>query len=236
MPKFTGETGEKEADVKYKAILFDMDGTVLDTLRDLNAAVNCCMEHFGCPLQTIDETRRRVGNGSRRLIELSVPDGTSKEKIGEMLAWYLPYYNDHANDTTAPYPGIPALMERLRDKGCALAIVSNKPDRTVKELAAIHFPGLLETAVGENEAAGIRRKPWPDTLLAAAKELGVPTEKCLYVGDSEVDVLTAARAGMDCASVLWGFRSREEIAAAGGTLFINDPGELLDYIVTELTE
>ena len=134
---------------------------------------------------------------------------------------------------TAPYPGIPALMERLRDKGCALAIVSNKPDRTVKELAAIHFPGLLETAVGENEAAGIRRKPWPDTLLAAAKELGVPTEKCLYVGDSEVDVLTAARAGMDCASVLWGFRSREEIAAAGGTLFINDPGELLDYIVTE---
>ena len=196
--------------MKYKAILFDMDGTVLDTLRDLNAAVNCCMEHFGCPLQTIDETRRRVGNGSRRLIELSVPDGTSEEKIGEMLAWYLPYYNDHANDTTAPYPGIPAL-----------------------ELAAIHFPGLLETAVGENEAAGIRRKPWPDTLLAAAKELGVPTEKCLYVGDSEVDVLTAARAGMDCASVLWGFRSREEIAAAGGTLFINDPGELLDYIVTE---
>ena len=160
-------------------------------------------------------------------------NSVSKEKIGEMLAWYLPYYNDHANDTTAPYPGIPALMERLRDKGCALAIVSNKPDRTVKELAAIHFPGLLETAVGENEAAGIRRKPWPDTLLAAAKELGVPTEKCLYVGDSEVDVLTAARAGMDCASVLWGFRSREEIAAAGGTLFINDPGELLDYIVTE---
>lgn len=233
MPKFSGETGEKEANVKYKAILFDMDGTVLDTLRDLNAAVNCCMEHFGYPLQTIDETRQRVGNGSKRLLELSVPEGTDGNKIGELLAWYLPYYNDHANDTTAPYPGIPEMMESLREKGLALAIVSNKPDRTVKELAAIHFPGLLETAVGENEAAGIRRKPWPDTLLAAAAELGVPVGQCLYVGDSEVDVLTAAHAGMDCASVLWGFRSREEIKAAGGNLFMTEPKELLAYILTE---
>ena len=97
---------------------------------------------------------------------------------------------------------------------------------------AIHFPGLLETAVGENEAAGIRRKPWPDTLLAAAAELGVPIRECLYVGDSEVDVLTATRAGMDCASVLWGFRSREEIEAAGGNLFMTEPKELLAYILT----
>ena len=232
MPKFTGETGEKEADVKYKAILFDMDGTVLDTLRDLNAAVNRCMEHFGYPTQTIDETRQRVGNGSKRLLELSVPERTDGNKIGELLAWYLPYCNEHANDTTAPYPGIPEMMESLREKGLALAIVSNKPDRTVKELAAIHFPGLLETAVGENEAAGIRRKPWPDTLLAAAAELGVPIRECLYVGDSEVDVLTATRAGMDCASVLWGFRSREEIEAAGGNLFMTEPKELLAYILT----
>jgi len=217
--------------MKYKAVLFDMDGTVLDTLRDLNAAVNRCLSRFGFPPQTIDETRRRVGNGSRRLIELSVPAGTSEDRIEEMLAWYLPYYNRHANDTTGPYSGIPELMKSLRLSGMKLAIVSNKPDRTVRELAAIHFPGLLETAVGENEAAGIRRKPWPDTLLAAAEQLGVRAGECLYVGDSEVDVLTASRAGIDCASVLWGFRSREEIEAAGGKLFINTPEELLAFIL-----
>lgn len=217
-------------DMKYKAILFDMDGTVLDTLRDLNAAINRCLAQFSFPTQTLDDTRRRVGNGARRLVELSVPAGTDDNKMEEMLAWYLPYYNRHANDTTAPYPGILDLMQSLHAQGLRLAIISNKPDRTVKELAEIHFPGLLETAVGENEAAGIRRKPCPDTLLAAAEELGVPVRECLYVGDSEVDVLTAARAGMDCASVLWGFRSREEIEAAGGTLFISNPHELLDHI------
>lgn len=217
--------------MKYKAILFDMDGTVLDTLNDLNAAVNACMEHFGYPIQTINETRRYVGNGSRRLLELSVPAGTQSEMIDGMLAWYLPYYNAHANDRTSPYEGIVQLMKSLRMAGCRLAIVSNKPDRTVRELAEIHFHGLLETAVGENEAAGIRRKPWPDTLLAAAKELGIPVEKCLYVGDSEVDVLTASRAGMDCASVLWGFRSRDEIAAAGGDRFFSSPPELEEYLL-----
>ena len=222
-----------EVTMKYKAVLFDMDGTVLDTLRDLNAAVNACLEHFSLPHQTLDETRRRVGNGSRRLMELSVPAGTGDEKIEEMLAWYLPYYNAHANDRTAPYNGIIELLEALRKKGCRLAIVSNKPDRTVKELAEIHFPGLLETAVGENEAAGIRRKPWPDTLLAAAERLESPVKECLYVGDSEVDVLTASRAGMDCASVLWGFRSREEIEAAGGRLFFSSPQELEEYLLTD---
>ena len=222
-----------EVTMKYKAVLFDMDGTVLDTLRDLNAAVNACMEHFSLPHQTLDETRRRVGNGSRRLMELSVPAGTCDEKIEEMLGWYLPYYNRHANDTTAPYPGISELMRSLSAQGLRLAIVSNKPDRTVRELAEIHFPGLLETAVGENEAAGIRRKPWPDTLLAAAAELGVPIRQCLYVGDSEVDVLTASRAGMDCASVLWGFRSREEIEAAGGRLFFSSPQELEEYLLKD---
>ena len=115
--------------------------------------------------------------------------------------------------------------------GAALAVVSNKPDRTVKELAAIHFPGLLQIAVGENEAGGVRRKPWPDTLLTAAEALGVRPGDCLYVGDSEVDVLTASRAGMDCASVLWGFRSREELIAAGAKLLFDTPGELGAFIL-----
>ncbi|MBR0208641.1 MAG: HAD family hydrolase [Oscillospiraceae bacterium] len=214
----------------YKAILFDMDGTVLDTLRDLNAAVCRALEEFGYPPQSLDETRRRVGNGSRRLLELSVPAGTDARELERMLAWYLPYYNAHANDTTAPYPGIPELLAALKAEGLPLAVVSNKPDRTVKELSEIHFPGLLDIAVGENEAAGVRRKPWPDTLLAAAAALGVEAGECLYAGDSEVDVLTAARAGMDCASVLWGFRSRAELEAAGAKQFFDTPEELGEYL------
>ena len=144
--------------MKYKAILFDMDGTVLDTLRDLNAAANRALEEFGFAPRTIDETRRFVGNGSRRLLELSLPEGTNGETIDRVLAWYLPYYNAHANDATGPYAGIPELLAALKEERIPLAVVSNKPDRTVKELAAIHFHGLLETAVGENEAGGVRRK------------------------------------------------------------------------------
>ena len=217
--------------MKYKAILFDMDGTVLDTLRDLNAAANRALAEFGFPLQSLDETRRRVGNGSRRLLELSAPAGTDAKTIDRMLAWYLPYYNAHANDTTAPYAGIPALLQALQSAGLGLAVVSNKPDRTVKELSAIHFAALFKIAVGENEAGGVRRKPWPDTLLAAAAALDTRPEECLYVGDSEVDVLTAERAGMDCASVLWGFRSRAELEAAGARLLFETPEELEEFIL-----
>ena len=214
----------------YKAMLFDMDGTVLDTLHDLNAAVNRALQEFGFPPQSIDETRRKVGNGSRRLMELSVPAGTDEREIDRLLAFYLPYYNAHANDTTAPYPGIIRLLETLKADGFPLAVVSNKPDRTVKELSKIHFSGLLDIAVGENEAAGVRRKPWPDTLLAAAAALGADPGECLYVGDSEVDVLTAARAGMPCASVLWGFRSRSELEAAGAKLFFDTQDKLRKYL------
>ena len=215
----------------YQAILFDMDGTVLDTLRDLNAAVNRTMRQFGYAPQSLDDTRRFVGNGSRLLIERSVPAGTAPEQIEAVLAWYLPDYNAHANDTTAPYAGILPLMRRLRAAGKKLAIVSNKPDRIVRQLAEIHFPGLLETAVGEDEAHGVRRKPAPDTLLAAAKKLDTAPCDCLYVGDSEVDVLTARRAEMDCASVLWGFRSREELIAARATMLFETPEELRSFLL-----
>ena len=217
--------------MRYKAILFDMDGTVLDTLRDLNAAANRALAQFGYPPMSLDDTRRRIGNGSRRLLELSVPEGTDACAVDRVLEWYLPYYNAHANDTTAPYPGIAELLAALRTAKIPLAVVSNKPDRTVKELAAIHFPGLLDIAVGENEAGGIRRKPWPDTLLTAAEALGLQPRECLYVGDSEVDVLTAARAGMDCASVLWGFRSREELEKTGAKMLFQTPGELEEFIL-----
>ena len=138
--------------MNYKAILFDMDGTILDTLKDLNAAVNRTLAEFGFSPQTLDQTRRRVGNGSRRLMELSVPPGTDEGMVERMLSWYLPYYNAHANDSTAPYPGITSLLKTLGKAGYSLAVVSNKPDRTVKELSEIHFPDLLDIAVGENVA------------------------------------------------------------------------------------
>lgn len=217
--------------MRYKAVLFDMDGTVLDTLRDLNAAVNETLEHFGYHAQTLEETRRYVGNGSRRLIELSLPFGSGDDEIDRVLDWYLPYYNAHANDTTAPYRGIPELLETLRVAGYGLAVVSNKPDRTVKQLAGIYFGEQLQTAVGENERGGIRRKPAPDTVLAAAGMLGAAAGECLYVGDSEVDIITAANAGMDCASVLWGFRTREELEAAGASMLFETPRELTDYLI-----
>ena len=219
--------------MKYKAILFDMDGTVLDTLQDLNAAVNRTLSEFGYPPQSLDETRRKVGNGSRRLMELSLPENTPKGTVEALLSWYLPYYNEHANDSTSPYPGITVLLGLLKAEHYPVAVVSNKPDRTVKELAAIHFPDLLDIAVGENEAGGVRRKPWPDTLLAASAALGVDPGDCLYVGDSEVDVVTAARAGMDCASVLWGFRNRTELEEAGAGLFFETPAELGDYLLND---
>ncbi len=221
--------------MRYQAILFDMDGTVLDTLRDLNAAVNQTLAHFGYPVQSIDDTRRFVGNGSRRLIELSVQDGMPDERIDELLAWYLPYYNAHANDTTAPYPGIRSVLDAFHRDGLPMAIVSNKPDRTVKKLAEQHFAGLFSCAVGEDEAHGIRRKPAPDTLLAAASALCAQPERCLYVGDSEVDILTASRAGMDCASALWGFRSREELLSAGARFLINKPEELYGFLHEQST-
>ena len=217
--------------MRYAAVLFDLDGTLLDTLRDLNAAVNRTLERFGYAPQSLEETGQKLGNGARRLLELSVPEGTGKEEIDRILAWYLPYYNAHANDTTEPYAGVMELLRMLRARGCPTAIISNKPDRTVRELSAIHFSGLLDCAVGENEAQGVRRKPAPDTLLAAAAQLGAAPEDCLYVGDSEVDVLTAARAGMDCASVLWGFRSREELERAGGKLLFETPGELERFLL-----
>ena len=217
--------------MKYSAVIFDMDGTVLNTLKDLDAAVNAALRHFGYPGHDIDKTRRSVGNGSRRLIELSLPPSSAQEEIDRVLECYLPYYNANSAINTAPYPGVAALMEALRARGVKLAIVSNKPDRTVKALTEKYFPGLTETAVGENERGGVRRKPWPDTVLSAASLMGCVPEECLYVGDSEVDVETARRAGMDCASVLWGFRSREELETAGGKLFFNTPEELKNYLI-----
>jgi phosphoglycolate phosphatase len=214
--------------VKYKAVLYDMDGTVLETLADLTDAVNFTLRHFNMPERSVKEVRRFLGNGARRLITLSVPEGTDEETLERVLQFYVPYYNEHCRIKTAPYPGITALMEQLKVDGVKQAVISNKPDASTRALAADFFGDLLELAVGES--AAVRRKPAPDMVLAAVRELGLAVDDCVYVGDSEVDIATAKNAGMACISVAWGFRDEPELVASGASLIVRSTEELYEAI------
>ena len=201
-------------------ILFDLDGTLLDTLEDLADAVNYTMAVHGYPQRTMEEVRRFVGNGARRLIALSVPPGADPE---EAFGTFRSYYDAHCRIKTRPYAGILEALEALAFK-YPIAIVSNKPDSAVKSLCADYFPGIF--ALGESD--GCPRKPAPDMVRKAMDAIGA--ERCIYVGDSEVDVLTAKNAGVPCLSVLWGFRDRQEIEAAGGKYFCESPGKLAEML------
>lgn len=216
--------------MKYEAIFFDMDGTVIDSLQDIVDAVNLTMRKFDLPEHTPERLRSCVGNGARRLIEQAVPEGTAQVFLDEIMAFYLPYYTAHSCVKTKPYEGIVPMLKELKARGLLLAIISNKPDSSVRLLAEGFFPGLLSLAAGER--GGIRRKPWPDMIDRAAGQLKVSKEKCLYVGDSEVDIATARNAGIDCVAVTWGFRSREELERSGATVIIDHPKELIRYIET----
>ena len=214
--------------MRYKYVLFDMDGTVLDTLTDLTNAVNYSLEKFSLPVRSRQEIRSFLGDGARQLIERSVPADCDKELTEQVLTFYNDWYGGHCLIETAPYPGTVELMEKLRHEGCKLAIVSNKPHGAVTDLADSFFPGLLETAVGESET--VRRKPCPDAVLAAMELMGADKEHSLYVGDSEPDILTARNAGIDCASVTWGFRDREQLVSFGAELLVDSMEELYDVI------
>ena len=207
----------------YQGILFDMDGTVLDTLTDLHSAVNASLRHFGLPAVSRDTVRAGLGNGAAHLIHACLP-GRPEALVQQVLAWYIPWYEAHCRVETRPYAGILPLMERLRAAGLQLAIISNKGDGAVQELAAAFFPGLLETAVGESET--VRRKPNPDAVLAAAARMGLPVSACVYVGDTEVDLATARNAGMACIAVSWGFRTEAQLRAAGAQTIAGDPAAL----------
>lgn len=215
--------------MKYKAVIFDLDGTLLNTLEDLCDAVNHTMNLYGYPERTIDEVRRFVGNGVDRLITLCVPGGENDPKLTEAILEYRAYYTAHSEIKTKPYDGITELIEKLKNDGIKTAVVSNKLHKATKELCAKYFP-CIEVVCGERESEGIRRKPYPDTVIESAKELGVPLEKTVYVGDSEVDVMTSRNAGVDCISVLWGFRDREYLAENGATVFANTAEELYKII------
>ena len=199
-------------------ILFDLDGTLLNTLEDLVDATNYALAAFGHPPRTLKEVRRFVGNGAENQIRLSLPDD-NKEDLQQVLATYKPYYTDHCQIKTKPYEGVLEALKALGET-YPIAIVSNKPDAAVKALCADYFPGIY--ALGE--AAGCPRKPAADMVYKAMKEIGV--ERCIYVGDSEVDVLTAKNAGVPCVCVLWGFRNREDLETAGAEYFCRTTEEM----------
>ena len=203
-------------------ILFDLDGTLLDTLEDLLDATNYALAAYGYPPRTLKELRRFVGNGAENQIRLSLPED-KKEDLPQVLATYKPYYTDHCQIKTKPYDGILPALKILGEK-YPIAIVSNKPDSAVKALCADYFPGIY--ALGET--AGCPRKPASDMVFKAMEAIGV--ERCVYVGDSEVDVLTAKNAGMPCVGVLWGFRDREDLEAAGGCTYCGKTEDLVNII------
>ena len=211
----------------YQTYIFDLDGTLLDTLGDLAAAVNYALRTHGMPEHSIDDVRRFVGNGVRKLMERAVPDGEAHPDFEAAFATFREYYMHHSLDTTKPYEGIPEALNALKSKGCRLAVVSNKMMAATQELCRHFFPDTIEVAIGENEAAGIRKKPAPDIVIAALKALGVGQKGAVYDGDSDVDIETARNSGLPCISVLWGFRDREFLLQHGATTFISDPLELL---------
>ena len=219
--------------MRYDTVIFDLDGTLLDTLQDLAAAVNYALHQQGYPPRTVQEVCRFVGNGVEKLMRRAVPAGLPEERIMAALAVFKDYYALHNNDATAPYPGIPELIDALQEKGLKLAVVSNKNDPNLKALCQYYFPSI-PLAVGERE--GIRRKPEPDTVLHVMKEFGSAKCHTLYVGDSDVDVQTARNAGVDCAAVLWGFRSEEHLKNAGARHLFRSPKELCDWILSHQAE
>ncbi len=209
--------------MRYRAVLFDLDGTLLDTLDDMTDALNRTMDRFGLPQRSREEVRAFVGNGARRLVELAT--GAGGEALEQILEDYKADYDVNFLVKTAPYPGVLALMETLRGQGRKVGVVSNKPDSTVKGLSDALFRDRADIAVGEK--AGIRRKPAPDTVLAAMESLGVKPEETVYIGDSEVDIETARAAGVPCISVTWGFRDKLALEAAGADRFADSCEELL---------
>ncbi|MBO5736270.1 MAG: HAD family hydrolase [Clostridia bacterium] len=213
----------------YETIVFDLDGTLLDTLDDLTDATNAALEKFGLKSRTRDEVRSFVGNGIAKLIERAVGED-GKQYQAEALEEFKRHYAKHCADKTAPYEGILSLLQTLQAQGVKTAVVSNKADFAVKSLAKTYFDGLLLAAVGEDEAAGISKKPAPDSLLAVMAQLSATAENTVYVGDSEVDIQTAKNAGVDCICVTWGFRDKGYLMEEGGKLFVDAPAEILTYI------
>ena len=210
--------------MKKVAILWDLDGTLLDTLEDLKDAANYALRQFGCPERSLEEVRRFVGNGAGLLIRRALPGTECDPDPEEVLACFRTYYDAHCQIKTGPYPGILETLAQLKAEGYPMAVVSNKPDSAVQILCRDYFSDLVQHTQGE--IAGTPRKPAPDMAWLAAKKLGIDPAHCIYVGDSEVDVQTARAAGMTGLAVTWGFRDMDVMKAEGAVHFCHDPADL----------
>ena len=209
-------------------IVWDMDGTVLNTLIDLRDSVNYVLKKYNMPEHTIEEYRRYFGSGIRYALECAVVDGTPSETIDEMLPIFKEHYDVHCLDNTCPYDGILDAMKKLKEKGYKMAIVSNKIDSAVKELNEKFFKEYVDVAIGETP--GTKRKPAPDMVEQALNKLGSTKEEAIYIGDSEVDLQTARNSNLPCISVLWGFRDKDYLIEQGATTFAETPEELVQLL------
>ena len=215
--------------MKYRLIIFDLDGTILDTLEDLSDSLNYTLKQAGYPERTLAEARRFIGNGIRNLIIRGAPEGTPDEVITELHRVFNAYYAIHRADKTAPYAGILPMLSALKEQGSTLTVVSNKPHPAVGPLCEKYFDGLLDDAYGERE--GIPRKPAPDAVWAVMEKFGASASDTVYIGDSEVDAQTASNAGVDCVLVDWGFRDREILEQADAKTIVSTPDSLLQYLL-----
>lgn len=229
--KYLAKTAEEARKAMYtkNTLIFDLDGTLLNTIGDLAASTNYALETYGYKAHSVDEVRSFVGNGIRRLIELAIPGGSSNPDFEKVFAAFKAHYAQHCNDTTDLYPGIQELLQSLKAQHYKLAIVSNKADSAVQKLCRIYFADLIPVAIGEKESQGIRKKPAPDTVFEALRRLGSTVEEAIYIGDSEVDIATAANCGMDAVLCSWGFRSVETLLECGASYIIDYPSQLWQY-------
>ena len=212
---------------QFDTYIFDLDGTVLYTLDDLTASTNHAMRKFGFAEHTKEEVRLMVGNGIRKLIERAIPEGVNNPQYEDIYSEFVSYYLKHDLDTTRPYPGVMQMLKTLKERGKQLAVVSNKYCKATENLCRTFFAEYISVAIGES--SNIRKKPAPDTVLAAMNKLGADKATTVYIGDSEVDIATARNCGIPCVSVLWGFRDKDFLIQNGGTVFIEQPEQLICF-------
>ncbi|MGN0346434.1 MAG: HAD family hydrolase [Lachnospiraceae bacterium] len=217
--------------MKYQLAIFDMDGTILDTIEDLADTMNYCLRKFQMPERTLAEIRSFVGNGIHNLVEKAVPAGTGNDAVEAIFQCFREYYKDHCAIKTKPYTGICEVLAALKSKGIKTAVVSNKADFAVKMLCDNYFKGLFDISVGDRE--GQRRKPFPDSVNYVMDFFGVTPAESVYIGDSEVDFQTANNAGVDVIMVGWGFREEQFLRSIGVTKVIHKPEELKELFCSE---
>lgn len=213
---------------KITTLVFDLDGTLLDTLQDLAESVNYALREYHYPQRSTEEVRKALGNGVQKLMETSVPQGLSEQEFNKVFDCFKSHYMKHSMDTTAPYEGIVDLLKQLKAQGYKCAIVSNKMNSAVQDLNKRFFAAYMQVAIGEGP--GIRRKPAPDSVLEALRCMNSLKDEAIYIGDSEVDMATAKNSELPCISVAWGFRDENFLKEKGATLIVHRPYEIIDWL------